>query len=66
MLGGMLSGTTETPGLVFTRLNKKVKQIRGMAGIMSNYNKTKKIAEKLLNNKLCKCISKSKKKFTKT
>lgn len=42
MLGGMLSGTLETPGEVYTRLNKKVKQIRGMAGIMSNYKKNKK------------------------
>ena len=42
MLGGMLSGTLETPGEVYTKLNKKVKQIRGMAGIMSNYKKNKK------------------------
>ena len=42
MLGGMLSGTLETPGEVYTKLNKKVKQIRGMAGIISNYKKNKK------------------------
>ena len=42
MLGGMLSGTLETPGEVYTKLNKKVKQIRGMAGIISNYRKNKK------------------------
>lgn len=45
MLGGMLSGTTETPGLVYTRLNKKVKQIRGMAGIISNFKKTEKMGK---------------------
>jgi len=45
MLGGMISGTTETPGQVYTKLNKKVKQIRGMAGIMSNYNKSSKLGE---------------------
>jgi len=42
MLGGMLSGTMKTPGEVYTKLNKKVKQIRGMAGIISNYRKNKK------------------------
>jgi len=45
MLGGMISGTTETPGQIYTKLNKKVKQIRGMAGIMSNYNKSSKLGE---------------------
>lgn len=43
MLGGMLSGTLETPGQVYTKLNKKVKLIRGMAGVISNYNKGKKL-----------------------
>ena len=45
MLGGMLSGTLETPGPIYTRLNKKVKQIRGMAGILSNYHKSSKLGE---------------------
>tara|TARA_B110000211_G_scaffold234928_1_gene307482 strand:- start:3365 stop:4873 length:1509 start_codon:yes stop_codon:yes gene_type:complete len=43
MLGGMLSGTLETPGAVYTKLNKKVKVIRGMAGVISNYSKAKKL-----------------------
>ena len=43
MLGGMLSGTLETPGQVFTKLDKKVKLIRGMAGVISNYNKGEKL-----------------------
>ena len=42
MLGGSLSGTLETPGQIYTKLDKKVKQIRGMAGILSNFNKAKK------------------------
>ena len=42
MLGGMVSGTLETPGQIYTKLDKKVKQIRGMAGIMSNYQKSSK------------------------
>lgn len=45
MLGGMLSGTTETPGLIYTKLGGKVKQIRGMAGILSNYQKSSKMGE---------------------
>ena len=45
MLGGMLSGTTETPGQIYTKLNKKVKQIRGIAGILSNYNKSAKLGK---------------------
>jgi len=45
MLGGMLSGTLETPGPIYTKLNKKVKQIRGMAGILSNYHKSTKLGE---------------------
>ncbi len=45
MLGGMLSGTLETPGQIYTKLNKKVKQIRGMAGILSNYQKSAKLGK---------------------
>ena len=45
MLGGMVSGTLETPGQIYTKLDKKVKQIRGMAGIMSNYQKSSKMGE---------------------
>ena len=45
MLGGMISGTTETPGLIYTKLGGKVKQIRGMAGILSNYQKSSKMGE---------------------
>lgn len=45
MLGGMVSGTYETPGQIYTKLDKKVKQIRGMAGIMSNYQKSTKMGE---------------------
>ena len=43
MLGGGLSGTTETPGKIFLKDNKKVKMIRGMAGIISNYKKNVKL-----------------------
>ena len=43
MLGGGLSGTTETPGKLFLKDNKKVKMIRGMAGIISNYKKNIKL-----------------------
>jgi len=43
MLGGGLSGTTETPGKLFLKDNKKVKMIRGMAGIISNYKKNVKL-----------------------
>ena len=49
MLGGMLSGTLETPGQIYTKLDKKVKQIRGMAGIMSNFNKAKKMGQNINN-----------------
>lgn len=45
MLGGSLSGTLETPGLVYTKLDKKVKQIRGMAGLLANYNKSAKMGQ---------------------
>lgn len=53
MLGGGLSGTTETPGELLLKDNKKVKMIRGMAGIISNYTKNKK-----LDNTLNKTIQK--------
>ena len=43
MLGGGLSGTTETPGKIILKDNKKMKMIRGMAGIISNYNKNSKL-----------------------
>lgn len=43
MLGGGLSGTTETPGKVLLKDNKKMKMIRGMAGIISNYRKNIKL-----------------------
>jgi IMP dehydrogenase len=43
MLGGGLSGTTETPGKLLLKDNKKVKMIRGMAGIISNYKKNIKL-----------------------
>ena len=49
MLGGMLSGTLETPGQIYTKLDRKVKQIRGMAGIMSNYNKAEKLGQSTSN-----------------
>ena len=39
MLGGMISGTDETPGDVIIKDNKKVKMIRGMAGRISNLRK---------------------------
>jgi IMP dehydrogenase len=42
MLGGMISGTTETPGKLIIKNNKKYKMIRGMAGRMSNSNKNDK------------------------
>jgi IMP dehydrogenase len=43
MLGGGLGGTTETPGKLLLKDNKKVKMIRGMAGIISNYKKNIKL-----------------------
>ena len=48
----MLSEILETPGQIYTKLNKKVKQIRGMAGILSNYKKSEKLGEdtKFLEN----------------
>jgi len=49
MLGGMVSGTLETPGQVYTKLDKKVKQIRGMAGIISNFNKAEKLGQNTTN-----------------
>ena len=45
MLGGSLSGTLETPGQIYTKLDKKVKQIRGMAGLLANYNKATKMGQ---------------------
>uniref|UniRef100_A0A6C0JAU2 CBS domain-containing protein n=1 Tax=viral metagenome TaxID=1070528 RepID=A0A6C0JAU2_9ZZZZ len=45
MLGGFLSGTLETPGNVYTKLDKKVKHIRGMAGIFANFDKSEKMGE---------------------
>ena len=47
MLGGMIAGTTETPGNIMIKGNKKVKMIRGMAGRMSNLNKSFKNNEKI-------------------
>ncbi len=47
MLGGMISGTDETPGEVIVKDNKKVKMIRGMAGRISNLRKTSKTGEKI-------------------
>ena len=43
MLGGMLSGTDETPGDIIVKDGKKVKMIRGMAGRMSNLRRGVKI-----------------------
>jgi IMP dehydrogenase len=40
MLGGFIAGTTETPGHIMIKGNKKVKLIRGMAGRISNLNKS--------------------------
>lgn len=45
MLGGMLSGTDETPGDVIVKNNKKMKLIRGMAGRLSNLNKVNRTGE---------------------
>jgi len=47
MLGGMISGTKETPGNVFVKGGKQVKMIRGMAGRISNLKKSDKNGEKL-------------------
>ncbi len=47
MLGGMIAGTTETPGNIMIKGNKKVKMIRGMAGRMSNLNKSIKNNESI-------------------
>lgn len=45
MLGGMISGTTETPGPIIIKNDKKCKIIRGMAGRLSNLNKSEKNKE---------------------
>ena len=47
MLGGFIAGTTETPGNIMIKGNKKVKMIRGMAGRMSNLNKSIKNNESI-------------------
>ena len=47
MLGGMISGTKETPGNVFVKGGKQVKMIRGMAGRISNLKKSDKSGEKI-------------------
>ena len=47
MLGGMIAGTTETPGNIMIKGNKKVKMIRGMAGRVSNLNKSIKNNESI-------------------
>jgi len=49
MLGGMLSGTLETPGQIYTKLDRKVKQIRGMAGLMANFTKATKLGQGTAN-----------------
>lgn len=45
MLGGMISGTKETPGKVLVKGGKQVKMIRGMAGRISNLKKSTKNGE---------------------
>lgn len=45
MLGGMLSGTDETPGDVIIKNNKKVKMIRGMAGRLANLKRKNRTGE---------------------
>jgi IMP dehydrogenase len=47
MLGGFVAGTTETPGNIMIKGNKKVKMIRGMAGRVSNLNKSIKNNESI-------------------
>jgi IMP dehydrogenase len=45
MLGNFLSGTDETPGQIIIKDNKKMKMVRGMAGIISNFKKKQKLNE---------------------
>ena len=47
MLGGMLSGTDETPGDVIVKNNKKVKMIRGMAGRLANLKRKNRTGEEI-------------------
>lgn len=47
MLGGFISGTTETPGSIVVKGNKKYKMIRGMAGRISNMKKSARIQEEM-------------------
>ena len=47
MLGKSLAGTFESPGNIIIRNNKKYKIIRGMAGYISNFNKNRKMGNKV-------------------
>ena len=47
MLGKSLAGTFESPGNIIMRNNKKYKIIRGMAGYISNFNKNRKMGNKV-------------------
>ena len=42
MLGKMLAGTTESPGLPVIRDGQKVKVVRGMAGLMANLSRSER------------------------
>ena len=46
MLGNFISGTDESPGVVFSRGKEKVKYVRGMAGLTANKSKWNKLGEK--------------------
>ena len=47
MLGGMISGTKETPGNIIIKNGKQLKMIRGMAGRISNLKKSYRSGEKI-------------------
>ena len=47
MLGKSLAGTFESYGNIIIRNNKKYKIIRGMAGYISNFNKNRKMGNKV-------------------
>mgnify|MGYP001602139897 CR=1 FL=1 len=48
MLGSLLGGTDESPGMPILKDGKKVKIIRGMAGIGANWDRTNKKNDKIV------------------
>ena len=46
MLGSLLAGTDESPGTMLTKDGKKVKMVRGMAGLAANLSKAQREKQK--------------------